>query len=116
MTLFDAGLPANANAVKKRRPSLDRRYRDWLAGHGETFDLFVWFASELRAAGHERIGAKAIAERIRWEGWTRVGADGSADDMDAYKVPNQYVSRMVRTLIEADSSWATYFETRRLHS
>lgn len=109
-----ADLPAIAQSGRVRR-SLDERYRDWLAEHGETFGLFAQLCWDLRRAGHRRIGAKAVAERIRWEGLVN-GPGDDGEGHDAYRVPNQYVSRMVRTLIEADPSWGCYFETRRLQS
>lgn len=112
LSMFDASPVGKPAKPRRRKRSLEKRYRDWLADHDRTFELFKAFAGQLRQAGHPRIGGKAIAERIRWEGMTT----GTGEGDDAYKVPNQYVSRMVRDLIASDATWATYFETRVLKS
>jgi hypothetical protein len=100
----DGPLKLETIARSKRR-SLSERYLAWRALNPQVYKLFRRFAYEALESG-QKFGAKAIAERMRWE--MRVKA------RDDFKVNNSFVSRMVRELIEEDERFEGYFQTRKL--
>ena len=73
----------------------------------QVYDLFKKFAYEARDAGFRHIGAKAIAERIRWQTMLETHGGG-------WKVNNNYVSRYVRMLLDECPFFRGFFETRGL--
>ena len=91
--------------ARSRRRSLSERYAAWRALNPQVYKLFRRFAYEAFGSGH-RLGAKAIAERMRWEMQVKA--------RDDFKVNNSFVSRMVRELIEEDERFGEYFRTRKL--
>jgi hypothetical protein len=48
---------------------LDLRFRAFHAAHPEVFAELRRLALEAKAAGHRRIGVKALYERLRWSTW-----------------------------------------------
>ncbi len=93
--------------ARSKRHSLSERYSAWRTLNPHIYDLFRRFALEALQSG-QRIGAKAIAERIRWE--VRIRYRGE------FKINNSFVSRMARELIESDERFSEWFETRRLRA
>jgi hypothetical protein len=85
------------------------RFERWIGRHPEIWGYFQRFACELRDAGATRIGAKLIAERIRYEMLV-----SRPDPEEPFKINNNFTSRLARRLIEQDPSYAGLFETRRL--
>jgi hypothetical protein len=57
-------------------------------------------------ARHNRVGMKALVERLRWESGIRT--EGSA-----YRINNSHVSFYARLLIERRPEWADRIETRK---
>lgn len=88
--------------------TLDERYEAWRAVNGHVVDAFDHYAA-VWLSRHERVGAKALAERLRWE--TGVRGDG-----DAWKVNNNYVSRIARELLDRHPEWQGRIATRVLAS
>lgn len=86
---------------------------------GERFLLFhernphVADALEALAAAwlarHNRVGMKALFERLRWE-------SGIATDGDAYRLNNSYTALYARLLIRRRPEWADRIETRVLRA
>ena len=73
----------------------------------QIFELFRAYCTDLRRAGREAYGAKAVIERIRWHLNVEVR---SADDL---KLNNNYTSCYARLLVEIDPSFASFFRLRR---
>lgn len=85
----------------------------------ERFALFhnanLWVADALEelaadwfAAGHQRVGIKALVEVVRWQyGRTTT---------DRWKVNNDFTSRYARLLIDRRPEWASSIETRELRA
>lgn len=83
----------------------------FLAFHAERpgiYRLFVHFAREAKKSGRTTIGAKMIAERIRWE------CVISRSDGDAWKLNNNMVSRYARMVMQNEPDLVGFFETRKL--
>lgn len=88
---------------------IEDRFRKYHAANPGVFRLFVAFAEKAKASGRSRVGAKAIAERIRWE------CAIEAKD-ENFKLNNVFVSRYARLVAHERPDLAGLFETRRLKS
>jgi hypothetical protein len=91
-----------------REKSIDERFQAFKEEHPDVLAMFRRFACELRAAGHQRAGAKLIWERLRWERMT------SAHGSGVPALNNNFTSRLARWLIEEDPTFDGWFEMRRL--
>lgn len=88
---------------------IEARFQVYHKANPGVFRLFVAFAEQAKQAGRRRIGAKAIAERIRWECAVQSKDDG-------FKLNNVYVSRYARLVGKERPDLADMFETRQLKS
>ena len=104
-TLFDLELIAPDYEPEL---TLAERYAAFKAANPHVLDAFEHVAAEWLAAGHARVGMKAVAERIRWETGVRMGA--------AWKVNNSFVSLIARDLIDRRPEWSDAIETRALRA
>ena len=68
------------------------------------WDLFNSFTKQAILAGRDRIGAKMIAERIRWETYLRKTGD--------FKFNNNYTAGMARKFMAENPQYTDIFETR----
>ncbi len=82
-------------------------FRAFDAENPRVFGLFVRFAHEARAAGHEYFSADAIVHRIRWE-TAIVTRDHNCD----FKVNDHYVAFYARKLMAEDPSFRGFFRLR----
>lgn len=64
------------------------------------------FALEAKRAGRERMGMKALFERVRW--FTQVEAQG-----DSFSLNNNYTAFYARMLMDLEPELAGFFETRK---
>ena len=87
-------------------PSVYKKYLDFHIKYPQVYLLFEKFAMQLIAAGHEKLGAKMIMERIRWEIST-----GSKDD-DGFKINNNYTAYYSREFIKHHPQYMERFEFR----
>lgn len=99
----------NLFAHVREPETIDERFEVWIGAHPEVLDDFIELALEARAAGHKRVGAKAICEVLRWRSFIR-------RDDDGYKLNNVYVSRLVRRAIDRRPELDGMFEIRKLTS
>lgn len=81
--------PAREN--NPERENLRLAAARWIQENPLEYGLFERFALEM-ASGRRRFGAKALAERVRWEMNTHY--DGK------YKINNNYIAYIARALIE----------------
>lgn len=105
-------LPELAPIVRvDHRPdeSQDSQFARWLEANPHVLQAFCHYAFEARRAGMEHIGGKHIIERLRWESAIRSNGD-------AYKINNNWTSRLVRSAIDRHPELAAMFETRELRS
>lgn len=87
-------------------------YKDFLHFHTkypQVYLLFEKFAKQLIQAGHEKLGAKMIMERIRWE----ISTGGAKDD-DGFKINNNYTAYYSRLFIKKNPQFENYFEFRMI--
>lgn len=87
--------------------SIQARFERFHSENPRVFGLFVQFAEQAKAAGRAKIGAKAIAERIRWEVAIATRGDG-------FKLNNVLVSRYARLIAKERPDLASLFEIRTL--
>lgn len=100
-TLFDP------DAQQSVPLTLDERAAAWIAANPEAVARFAQIALDLHRNG-QRMGAKAIAEVIRWQ----YATDVNALPGDDYRVNNSYVAHLSRHVMATWPELAGYFETR----
>lgn len=69
-------------------------------------DALEILAAQWLAAGHRKVGMKALVERLRWESGIRTRGDG-------YVLNNSYTAFYARLLIARRPEWAECIATRR---
>jgi hypothetical protein len=83
--------------------------------HRERFEAFhasnPWVATAFERliqawlrSGHQRVGMKAVAERIRWEYGATTG--------DVFKLNNNHVSYYAELMLERHPEWSSAIYTR----
>lgn len=82
------------------------RFAEYHAANPQIYAALRRFALEAKRAGRERLGMKALFERVRW--YTEVEAHG-----DNFKCNNNYTAHYARLLMEQEPELAGFFETRR---
>lgn len=82
--------------------TLDFAFVEWVVDHPDIVGAFVKFTREKANRG-ERVGAKAVAERLRWES-------------DLGSINNSYVSRLARYVMREYPDLAGYFNVRELRA
>ena len=103
----DYCLNAYYNSHGDHKMTLDERAETYIMGIGENvYKSFCRYAWELIFAGHKKLGAKLIAERIRWDHLTR------KPDGEEFLVNNTYVAYMARKFMRENPQVGDIFETR----
>lgn len=90
----------------KKLPVKDRADR-YMRENPTVYRKFCIFAWQLINAGEKRIGAKMIAERLRWDSII------SKSSTDPYAVNNTYISFMARRFMQDFPTAGEVFETRQ---
>jgi len=85
---------------------IDARFADFHNTNPQVFELFVKFAREWKAKGHQRGSAEAIMQRIRWEVATQTHGD-------KFKVNDHFRARYARLLVEKFPEFEGFFEFRK---
>jgi hypothetical protein len=85
--------------------SLADRFAAFHASNPHVADALERLAGQWLAAGHRKVGMKALVERLRWESGIRTTG--------AYRINNSHVAFYARLLIERRPEWADCIETRR---
>ena len=86
--------------------SLADRFAAFNTANPHVADALEILADQWLAAGHRKVGMKALVERLRWESGIRT--QGSA-----YRINNSHVAFYARLLIERRPEWAECIQTRR---
>lgn len=106
MELFVRGVAVPAFA-KRKKPTLDERFRAWLATHADVYAELERLALAELAAGAKRIGIGDLAERLRRD------PRFSRKDGDPWKINNSYRSLIARKLVEEHPQLGSAIELRR---
>ena len=93
----------------ERHESLDQRFDRFISTNPQVLDAFIYFAGEAQRRGRQRIGAKAIVERLRWEWLGRT-------EGDEFRLNNSFTSRLARAAVARKAELAELFEFRELRS
>lgn len=102
----DIAVRAAANRTySKTKPSVEDWAKQYIADNPEIYKMFVRFTLQAYNAGWTTVGAKMIAERIRWE--THVTARG-----DGFKINNSAVAAMARKFMAEYPLLGEIFRTR----
>ena len=89
--------------------NIEDRFKEFHLNHPHIFNLFCHFALQVKERG-KKIGAKAIAERMRWEIYFERA------EWEEYKINNNYISRYARLAVEKYPDLITVFNFRSLKS
>ena len=89
--------------------TIEERFDAFHAANPQVADALEHYAEQWLAAGHRRVGVKALVERLRWE-------SGVQTHGDAYRINNSLVSHYARLLIARRPEWADAIETRTLRA
>ena len=77
---------------------------EYMAKNPQVYSAFMFFTRQAIAAGRKKVGAKAVAEQIRWNTMLSGGDD--------FKLNNDYVSAMARRFMLEFPEHDGIFETR----
>lgn len=88
--------------------TIAERYDAWKAANPWVLPTVERLAAQWFAAGHKRVGVKALWEVLRWEYGTTTG--------DKFKANNDFTSRVARDLITRRPDWADCIEIRELRA
>lgn len=104
----DIAIRANLNTTySDTGVPVEVRAQQWLDKHPKIYSEFKRYAWEAMMAGCTRVGAKAIAERVRWD-FKLYGGKKMAD----FKVNNIVVTYMARKLAQEEPAFEKMFEFR----
>ena len=84
------------------------KFLKWLKKHKPAWEMFEQFALEAVTSGRT-IGAKAIAERVRWEAEVVRKQEG-----DDYKINNNWVAYLARAFLIKYPGFNGMFEMRNV--
>lgn len=90
-------------------PEADAAFWKFFSANPDVYKAFVYFALEAKRKGADRIGAKAVWERLRWS----LNVEFRTNGKD-YALNNNFVSRYARLAMNREPSLAGMFETRKL--
>ncbi len=76
---------------------------EYMARYPQVYQAFERFTHEALKSGRARVGAKMLAERIRWESFITG---------DQYRINNNYVAAMARRFMDENPLYGKVFETR----
>ncbi len=89
--------------------AIDIRFSAFHAANPHVYETLVRLAREAVRRGKERVGIKALWERMRWELWIET------DDPE-FRLNNDFTSRFARLIMSREPDLAGVFETRTLRS
>jgi len=90
---------------------LDREFQEFSFNHPEVETELVKLARKAKAKGRASFGMKALWEVMRWTFWME-----STDDVEPFKLNNNYPSRYARKIMRDYPDLRGFFQTRRLTS
>lgn len=106
MTVLDAPTLFDPDRQIEAPETLEERAARWIAANPAAVRRFADIALDMHRRG-QRMGAKAIAEVIRWQHATDIDPAGGD-----YRVNNSFVSHLARHVMETWPELDGYFETR----
>jgi hypothetical protein len=106
----DSAVVASANdpLFEQSENSLYARFLHFHIKYPSVYIFFERFSLQLIQAGRKKIGAKMIAERVRWECYT-----GSKDERE-FKINNNFIAYYARLFTDHHPEFQSYFEFRSL--
>jgi hypothetical protein len=87
------------------QPHIVQQFWDFHKSNPKVFELFREYCHQLRAAGRNQYGAKAVMERIRWH----LEVETRGDD---FKINNNYSSCYARLLLTQEPAFRSFFHVR----
>ena len=89
--------------------TIEERFEAFHTANPWVYDALVVLICDWLAAGHRRVGLKAMFEVLRWQyGRSTVG--------DTFKCNNDFTSRYARLILRRHPEWSDAIETRELRA
>ncbi len=95
------------------RPSIESQFLAFHEANPHVLRLLEGMCAELLAAGRDRVGMKMLWEVLRWKVLLRVK---EAEELDPYKLNNNFTSRYARLLLDRNPALRGVLEIRELRS
>ena len=92
----------------EREATIEERFEAFHAANPQVAAALEHYAAQWLAAGHRKVGVKALVERLRWESGIQSSGEGG------YRLNNVLTSRYARLLIQRHPEWSDAIETRQL--
>jgi hypothetical protein len=86
----------------------DAFFEKYHAKNPHVYDMFVKYAREVKAAGHNKFSIWAVANRVRWHYNFEVRGTYK------YKISNDLLSRYSRRIMEREVDLVGFFNVKRL--
>jgi len=87
--------------------SIENDFIKYHQANPQIYRAFLYFADQVQQKGYKKIGAKMLAERIRWETMINTG--------NKYKVQNSYTAFYARLLMVKVPSMRNLFRLKRIN-
>ena len=84
---------------------IKQRFDDWISINPHVVDYFVEYARAAKAAGHEKISAWLIVNRVRWE--TEIVTTGNP-----FKISNDFIAPLSKMVMDKYPDLSGFFTTR----
>jgi hypothetical protein len=84
------------------------RWAEWDDANPEFYSLFEKFSLEAAAAGHRRLSAWLVVNRIRWERQVHCGIKQD------FAIPNDFIALFARKFMKYHPQHEGFFERRPL--
>lgn len=89
--------------------TIQQRFDTWIAANPQFWRAFVGLCLQMRRKGMTHWGAKAATEVLRYQAYVQTVGD-------AFKIPNDFSSRLARKAMLEVPELDGFFETRELQS
>ena len=111
MSTFYEMWDQKGNAYWPDQNHIDEQFILFHEDNPHVYTTLVEEARKLRRMGWKKIGMKFLYERARWilTMKTRI-----PENMEPYKLNNNYTSRYARLIMQQEADLKGYFETRQL--
>jgi hypothetical protein len=90
--------------------TLDEKFQEYHEDNSHVYQALVRLARGLKDQGYKRVGIKMLWETMRYRLMIET------DDLDGFKLNNNYPSRYARMMMDNEPELQGFFEIRELKS
>lgn len=96
-----------------REATIQERFDTWINANPHFWNAFVELCLQMKRRGMAHWGAKAATEVLRYQAYVQAYVQTVGD---AWKVPNDFTSRLARKAMQEVPELGGFFEVRELRS